>query len=272
MTVLITGSEGFIGNQLKRHLPDAIGLDIKPSADVQHDIREPLPDIDDVDAIVHLAALTGIQQCEENTELAYFTNVAGTRNVIGFCIENNVKHLIFASSASTYRGDSLYAKTKQISENQILLHSMISELSASILRFANVYGFGFPYKDKLTVVHEFILKAFLGQPLDIHGDGTQTRDFVNVEDVCHVIMYAIEHEVQGVRYVGTQRQTSINDLASIIKGQMQSIYHREIETCYVPERRETPYTIEIPPEHLHWGWTPRITLGHGIQKLLRSLT
>lgn len=271
MTTLITGSEGFIGSQLQ--LPDSIGLDIKSSADIVHDIRFPLPRIENIDSVVHLAAMTGIQECAQNKKMAYATNVAGTWNVLNFCRENDVEHLVFASSAAIYRNQSYYAVLKHTAEFEILKHCRTYGTTASLLRIANVYGLGFPRKPKLTVIHKFILQALLGQELTIYGDGEQIRDFVNVEDVCQAIEFCLNHKIHGIKYVGTQQFTTINELADLITEQMKQLYNREVHRVHLAQKNEPPFKLEIPEEHLFGElWQPDISLVEGIREILLKLS
>ena len=83
------------------------------------------------------------------------------------------------------------------------------------LRFANAYG---PLSNhKESVVAKFFRKALKNEPITIYGDGNQTRDFIYVDDICHAILLAIEHDsATGIFQIGTGTETKIIDLAKQI--------------------------------------------------------
>ncbi|MHA1268111.1 MAG: NAD-dependent epimerase/dehydratase family protein [Candidatus Helarchaeota archaeon] len=79
---------------------------------IQHDIRKPLPEISEVENVVHLAAIPGFKACDENRSLAWQVNVEGTRNICEFARRMDVEKLIFASTCGCYRNKKYYAVTK----------------------------------------------------------------------------------------------------------------------------------------------------------------
>jgi len=244
MKVLITGGSGYIGSNLVKFLEKPVVLDLKKSHG--HDVtyaqgnvtRLGFPDLPlkaEVEGVVHLAAMTGKQECSVNTLKAYDTNVVGTQQVLEFCRQRDITQMVFASSCGIYGDTSgnMYIETKKQAEATCINYAENYGINAVILRFANVYGGAFGYKEKLTVVHRFILKALLGEPLKIEGDGSQTRDFIHVYDVCMAIVLGLSLQTSGTFFVGTAVETSINKLAHLIEQTMLNMYNRKITIEYM---------------------------------------
>jgi UDP-glucose 4-epimerase len=116
------------------------------------------------------------------------------------------------------------------------------DLKTVSLRFSNVYGPG--SLNKGSVVALFFKRIQEGKPLIIYGDGEQTRDFIYVDDICKAIYTAFNHEsgrpdrYYGTVYqVGTGTETSINQLAGMIKRLVESTSDHKVEIRYAPERK-----------------------------------
>ena len=238
---------------------------------IQHDITQPLPFIGEIDGVVHLAAITGFDTCERLERIAYDVNVTGTENVLEFCRQNDVEKLVMASTCALYRtqDDKVYSKTKRLGEATCLDYAKKYGLGVSILRFANIYGLGFPYKRGLTIVHKFLLQALLNQNLTVYG-GDQLRDFVNLDDVCEAIKYCLDNEVNGIRYVGTGKETTILDLAYTIHDIFREDYGREVNIAIVDKDIHEEEGV-IPAEHFDWTWKAHIGLKDGLRQLLAKL-
>lgn len=210
MKILLTGSEGYIGKNFRinnfLHGHDITYCDKKIS-----DVNDPpfnVLDIDNlnVDCIVHLAAISGIKNCEENYDQTIEDNILTTIHLLKFYIP-----IVFASSQSAKEPNNTYAFTKRVCETLI----QKSGVPYSILRFANVYG-GHDYlKDKTSVVANFLNAERKGEPLIVHGNGEQTRDFIHVEDVCEAI-YSSLNPINDIIDIGTGKETRIIDLAKMV--------------------------------------------------------
>ena len=225
MRVLVTGGSGFIGASLVPALQarghEVIVYDLCPpeGADTPRvigDIRS-APTVcsamKTVDVVVHLAAMSGIGNCEYLPYHAAATNIG--LEVMIEAARAGVKRFAYASSMAAADGTSWYGATKLAQE--ALAHSltMQGKLDCTGLRFANVYG---PNSwDKTSVVATWMRAALRGEPLEIHGDGSDLRDFVHVDDVCAAIVRAVEGAALApVSNVCTSRQTSIGELAAIV--------------------------------------------------------
>jgi len=142
------------------------------------------------------------------------------------------------------------------------LWSQIYGLETVSLRFFNVYG---PHMDPdgayALVIGRFMKLRQAGEPLTITGDGEQTRDFTHVSDVTKAVVQAgtVEGVGQGETFnVGAGSQTSINEIAKLIGGEIE----------YVPARLEPRNTMaDISKTKKYLNWEPKITVTDGIAEL-----
>lgn len=213
-TVMVTGSRGYIGSNLCNILIEqgysVLQLDKKIGSNVL-DATFPRSS---VHAIVHLAAIASIGECEEDVKQTIRDNILTCRAVSSWGAHHGIPIYFASSQAVKNPTSSTYAMTKLIGE-EIFKYSN----KYVILRFANVYG-GINYiNDKTSVVANFTRAYKDGAPLMVNGDGTQTRDFVHVNDICKTILKCIETDQCDITLdVGTGKETSIIDLAKMYTG------------------------------------------------------
>ncbi len=251
VNILVTGGAGFIGRHLVRlflekgHrviIFDNFANSARESISdllydgaklIAGDITEP-SDIDcalkNQDIVVHLAAKISVSESVKNPLETFRVNVDGTRNLLDACKKNCVKNLIAASSAAVYgegktgensaeRSNTVpvspYGKSKLQMEKLIREHS--AEMNHVILRFFNIYGPGQSdeYAGVITKFSENILHS---RPLEIFGDGSQTRDFVAITDVINSIYSSVLkiNDLSGVYNVASGQTTTIKDLAELM--------------------------------------------------------
>lgn len=180
-----------------------------------------------IDGVFHLAALW-LLQCHDYPRSAFNTNVAGTFNVMEACVKNDIKRLVWSSSASVY-GDAVtepmeedhpfnnknfYGATKIAGEAMLRSFHHRYGLDYVGLRYMNVYG---PRQDQ-TAVYTGVIPIVLnridaGEPPVVNGDGTQAYDFVSVNDVARSNVLALTSEAtDGFYNVGTGIQTTVREL------------------------------------------------------------
>lgn len=254
-TFLVTGAAGFIGSNLSIDMisrgAHVIGIDNLSfgSKDLLVDIlnhdRFSFYEIDildfnelsklmlGVDYVLHQAALGSVPRSFEFPMDYYKNNVLGSMNVIEAARLNNVKRVVYASSSSVY-GDSEtlpkvedevgnvispYAHTKKLVEDFAKSYSRLFNYPITGLRYFNVYG---PRQDFSrqypAVIASFISNILTNQPIDLHGDGTQTRDFTFVDDVVRANLLACfdsetDHKVFNVAF---GQENSLNEVINII--------------------------------------------------------
>ena len=213
MKVLLTGSAGFIGTNfinLYKDVYDIIEIDRKTGKEV---VSIDLSDCIGVKHIVHLAAVSGIQACEDDKKQAIKDNIMAVEHIKYLSMDLNIP-VTFASSQAAKDGTNTYSFTKMVGEETLLS----GVKSACILRLSNVYG-GLNYLEtKTSVVSKFINAVRNEEPIFVTGDGTQTRDFIHVDDICEAIHKSIQLEEKSnmILDIGTGVKTSIWDLAKMI--------------------------------------------------------
>jgi UDP-glucose 4-epimerase len=185
----------------------------------------------DVDYVFHLSAMW-LLHCKDFPRTAFEVNIAGTFNVLEACVNNNVKKLIYSSSASVY-GDAVevpmtedhpfnnknfYGATKISGEAMCTAFNDRYKLQVIGLRYMNVYGPGQDQHAVYTGVVPIMLnKIDANEAPTINGDGSQAYDFIYVEDVARCNVAALESDIElGFYNVGTQVQTTIRELCDTI--------------------------------------------------------
>lgn len=183
------------------------------------------------DYVICLAAMW-LLHCKDYPRTAFEVNIAGTFNVLEACVKNNIKKLIWSSSASVY-GDAVeipmteshpynnknfYGATKIAGEAMCTAYNDRYGLQVIGLRYMNVYG---PHQDQ-TAAYTGVIPIMLNkidaneQPI-INGDGSQAYDFIYVEDVARANICALTSDTPfGFYNVGTEIQTSIRELCDTI--------------------------------------------------------
>lgn len=220
----VTGAAGYIGSRVTRLLLDA-GHDVVPVdngfrakvdgfegadlLDVDVRDRDALADaFDGVDAVLHLAAVSGVADCQEYPDLAFDVNVGGTGNVAWLC-RNRETPLVFPCSVAVM-GDpvefpitadhprqpmNLYGRTKVMSEEDV---GWLAEgaFPAVVFVKSNLYGhheLNGERVGKNTVINIFAERALDREPLTVHEPGTQARDFIHVKDTARAYERALDH-------------------------------------------------------------------------------
>ena len=156
------------------------------------------------DAIIHLAAISGINACEEDPIEAYSTNITGTFNVVDMAKRFDIP-LVFASSFAAQNPINIYGATKKIAEKIVL------DGGGTVLRFANVYG-GPNYLEKKNSVIAYLMKCKENEEVPtIHDEGMHARDFIHVYDICDALMHALNVE-PGIYTVCTGKSTFVKEI------------------------------------------------------------
>lgn len=183
------------------------------------------------DYVICLAAMW-LLHCKDYPRTAFDVNIAGTFNVLEACVKNNIKKLVWSSSASVY-GDAVelpmteehpfnnknfYGATKIAGEAMATAFNDRYGLEIIGLRYMNVYG---PHQDQTAaytgVVPIMLNKIEANESPIINGDGSQAYDFIYVEDVARCNVQALKSDTKfGMYNVGTEIQTSIKELCDTI--------------------------------------------------------
>ncbi len=201
------------------------------------------------DAVIHLAAMW-LLHCKDFPRTAFDVNIEGTFNVLEACVKNNVKRLVYSSSASVY-GDAIkvpmteehpfnnrnfYGASKIAGEAMCRAMHDRYGLNYVGLRYMNVYG---PHQDQTAaytgVIPIMLNKIDANESPVINGDGSQAYDFISVKDVARCNVLALQSDASDEFYnVGTGVQTSIKELCELILELKAS----DLEVCFKPYDEE----------------------------------
>jgi UDP-glucose 4-epimerase len=304
--VLVTGGAGFIGSHvvdrlvaegyavrvidnlsagkleninghLKRGNIDFIEGDVRRASVVEKSVE-------DVDIVLHLAALTSVALSVEKPRFTFEVNVKGTMNLLRSCARNKVDKFLLASSSAVYGETkflpiteehpaspiSPYAESKLASEQFCLGFYEEHLLRSVVLRLFNVYGPRQGVNDYSGVITQFIDQGKQRLPLVVYGDGFQTRDFVSIRDVVEAVLSAMESEYAegNVFNIGTGVSTSINELAETLlesAGLDLQVLHEE------PRLGDIRHSYaDISKAKKLLGYRPNVSLRDGLRALLTN--
>ncbi len=295
MRILVTGGAGFIGSHLveellrrgdtvailddfssgkREHVPE--GVTLFTSSVVDTAAREAILDFRP-EAVIHLAAQIDVRQSMEHPLHDTTINVLGTVNVLTACAEAGAGQVIFASSGGTVYGESdviptpedhpnaplsFYGAAKRAGEIYGMMVAAQHPMLFTALRYGNVYG---PRQDphgEAGVVAIFCSRLFGHEPLAIHGDGEQTRDYVFVTDVVAANCAALDARAPGIFNIGTGLETSVNALYGVIARRCGGPETAAHDAAKPGEQRRSCIDISRARDVLHW--TPRVSLADGI--------
>jgi UDP-N-acetylglucosamine 4-epimerase len=269
---LITGAAGFIGSNLVEAVLD-LGYEVRGIDNfsngrkenikefinnekfnfIEGDIREYetcLKAAEDVDYILHQAALGSVPRSMREPLIYEDNNIKGTSNMMEAARQNNVKKFVYASSSSVY-GDSKelpkeegkegqvlspYALTKSVKEEYAKLYTESYGLECIGLRYFNVFGRRQdPFSEYAAVIPKFIKILKDGNQVEIYGDGEQSRDFTYIENVIEANLKACaaDSKAAGEAFnIAYGERFTINQIYDLMCEKLEI----EREPIYAPER------------------------------------
>jgi UDP-glucose 4-epimerase len=298
-SILVTGGCGFIGANLCRRLL-AVGRRVRvldnlsrgSATNLDHlDLELIRGDVRDagavgraangVEAVIHLAAFGSVVESVGRPEENFDVNVRGTVTVLQAAAKQQIK-VVFASSGGAVIGaavppvseDSLpkpaspYGASKLCGEAYCHAFASTFALPTVALRFANVYG---PYSaHKRGAVTNFIAALLSGEPMIIFGDGSATRDFIYVDDLCDGIYAALITQLApgAVLHLATGVETRVDELAwTLAKVAGELNYPIRFEQKRAGELERNFANFDRAREML--GFAPRVALEEGLERTLQ---
>ena len=304
--VLVTGGAGFIGSHLVEGLL-ARGRRVRVLDDFSSGRREFLPTSPDlevvagdlrdpevlrrvtagVEVIFHQGALRSVPRSVEDPFSYHDVNATGTMRLLLAARDAGVRRVVCASSSSVY-GDqpvlplheelrpqpiSPYGASKLIGEHYCENFSRHYGLETASLRYFNVFG---PRQDPASeyaaVVARFILAAQRGVPLEVHGDGEQTRDFTYVANVVDANLGAAEApELSGEAFnVACGERLSVLDIAR----NLEVVLGRSLPVRHAPPRRgDVRDTLaDISRARTRLGYAPAVSFLEGLRRTVSAFS
>jgi UDP-glucose 4-epimerase len=310
MNMLVTGGAGFIGRWVVKKLLDDghhvwvlddlsngrkenlaefaehKGLKEFIIGDIKNEnLLEALFDSVSFDMCYHLGASINVQDSIDDPRTTFNNDTVGTFYIMEQCRKHNVK-VVFMSTCMVYdrcmdeagiteehptKPASPYAGAKIAAENMVLSYYYAYGLPVVVIRPFNTYG---PFQKtggEGGVVAIFIRNQLKGLPLNIYGDGTQTRDLLYVEDCARFVVEAgYSDAVNGeIVNAGLGRDITINDLAAFI-AQGNEYAPQQVEVKHVPHIHPQSEIQKLLCNYTKakrmLGWEPKVTLEEGIAK------
>lgn len=302
--ILVTGCAGFIGWKVSEKLLDrdiqVVGVDnLNDYYDVKlKEYRLSLLkkyknftfyqlDIEDIsslrevflrykfDAVINEAARAGVRYSIENPFIYMSANVMGTLNLLELCKNFGVKKFLLASTSSLYAGQPMpfredlpvnapispYAASKKSAEVIAYTYHYLYGIDVSVVRYFTVYG---PAGRPDMSVFRFIKWILEGSPIEVFGDGTQSRDFTYVDDIAEGTFLALNSEGYEVFNLGNNRPHELSYVIELVErytGKKALIEYKEFHKA---DMRATWANIEKAEKVL--GWKPKVSLEEGIKR------
>lgn len=300
-SALVTGGAGFVGSHLARALldrgNDVTVIDDCSSGDaarvpdgaafVEGDVRDraTLSDVlEGVDLVFHQAALASVDRSVEAPAESHSRNATGTLRLLDAARRHGVDRVVLASSAAIYgqpeyvpidethptEPTSPYGLDKLATDHYGRIFHDLYGLETVPLRYFNVYGPG-QSDEYAAVVAVFRDQALADEPITVEGDGSQTRDFVHVDDVVAANLRAATCDARhcGRAYnVGTGQTVTVRELAELtreIAGADSDIVHVDPREGDVAES-----VADVSAARERLGYEPTVTLEDGLRDVLES--
>jgi UDP-glucose 4-epimerase len=249
--VAVTGGAGFIGSNLTMRLLSkgyevtvvddlSTGLYSNVNQETTTFYQVSITDqkglsvaLKDCETIFHLAARGSVPRSIKNPVATHDVNATGTLNVLEVARETGA-HVLFSSSSSVYGRNTLlpkdesmwlgpmtpYAASKLAAEGYVQAYASAYHVPTTLLRFFNVFGpRQRPDHEYAAVLPKWIWLAMQGQPIDVYGDGTASRDFTYVETVLDIAMTAMKDKVttEGAVNLAYGNRIFLNDTIEMLK-------------------------------------------------------
>jgi len=302
LKILITGGAGFIGsNVAARYL--AGGWDVAIVDDLSSGRRDNVPaaasfyelDIRDVelgevmaaerpDVVSHHAAQMDVRISTTQPAFDADVNIIGSIKVIEAALAAGVRKLIFASTGGAIYGEpesipvsedtparpiSQYGCSKLAVERYLYLYGVQRGLDYVALRYPNVYGPGQDPHGEAGVTAIFALRMLAGKPCIIFGDGTESRDYVFIDDVVAAHELAAGSDYRGVLCVGSARETTVPEIYEALS----SLTGNKVEAVREPLRPGEIHRICISGAKAKevLGWEPTVPFEEGLGRLVEYI-
>ena len=305
MKYLVTGAAGFIASQTAKFLledgHEVVGVDnMNDYYDVrlkEHRLQTLTPhnnfrfsktDIEDkaslakifkenkFDGVLNLAARAGVRYSMEHPAVYMTTNAMGTLNIMDLMRDHGVNKMVLASTSSLYAGQPMpfletlpvntpispYAASKKAAEVMAYTYTFLYKMDVSVVRYFTVYG---PAGRPDMSIFRFIKWIDEGTPIELFGDGTQSRDFTYVDDIARGTIAALRPV--GYEIINLGGGNNSIDLMTVIGmiekflGKKAKIANKEF---HIADIKET--WADISKANKMLGWKPTVSLEEGVRR------
>jgi nucleoside-diphosphate-sugar epimerase len=241
------------------------------------------------DVLVHLAAITSVPDSVKDPEATMSVNVEGTANVLAAAANQNLAKVIIASSAAVYGSNpsmpldetqaleslSPYAESKRLNEVELKRYRA-KGMNGIALRFFNVYGgHQLDFVKNRSVIPSFVRTMAAGKAPHMHGDGTQTRDFIHVDDLVAAILQLACREAPFKSSVANVCCEQEHSLMDVVEGINRALMHRKALAAPLQPTHQSGREGDI---HRSFGsnqrlksiidWEPSIALEEGLTTMI----
>ncbi len=225
--------------------------------------------------VANLAARAGVRYSMKNPYVYLSTNAMGTLNLLELCKEYKVKKFLLASTSSLYAGQKMpfvenlpvnspispYAASKKAAEVMAYTYHYLYGIDVSILRYFTVYG---PAGRPDMSIFRFIKWIDESKPIEIFGDGTQSRDFTYVDDIAAGTIKALKKVGFEIINLGGNRPYELNEMIRLIEKQLGKESQRHEKAFHKTDLKATWANISKAQQLL--AWQPKVSLEEGIKQ------
>jgi nucleoside-diphosphate-sugar epimerase len=230
------------------------------------------------DAVINLAARAGVRASVKDPWVYLATNTTGTLNLLELCKNNNIPKFILASTSSVYGADAPlptpetaesklplqpYAASKVGAEAMAHAYHYLFDIDVTVVRYFTVYG---PAGRPDMVMFRFAKWIMEDHPLQLNGDGTQTRGFTYLDDIARGTILALKPVGYEIINLGGHEVISINDLIALMEeiiGKKATIEHREFHKADMMTNH-----ADVSKAGRLLGWEPQMGLEVGVKKMI----
>lgn len=231
-----------------------------------------------IDAVINLAARAGVRQSVENPWVYVDTNVTGTLNLLEMCRKYKINKFILASTSSIYGADAPlptsedansdqplqpYAASKKGAEAMAHAYHFLYGIDVTIFRYFTVYG---PAGRPDMVMFRFAKWIHENYPLQVNGDGEQSRGFTYVDDIARGTILGLKPLGFQVINLGGHETIKINELIKLFEEKIGQNAKVEYRPAHPADMKANWANIDKAHELL--GWQPSVSLDEGVSNLI----
>lgn len=227
-----------------------------------------------LDCVINEAARAGVRYSIENPHVYMTTNALGTLNLLELCREFGIKKFVLASTSSLYAGQNMpfredlpvntpispYAASKKAAEVLCYTYHYLYGLDVSVVRYFTVYG---PAGRPDMSVFRFIKWVLEDKPLEVFGDGSQSRDFTYVDDIAEGTILATRPLGYEIINLGNNIPHSLLEMIGLIEKYTGKKARLELKDFHKADMKATWADIQKAKNLL--GWQPKVSLEDGIR-------